>query len=157
MKRQSDEAGHMKSSKPGITVRLLYVSHAAGPQTTTMTTSILLQAQINNADQGITGLLCQGQGFFLQVLEGERTRVNALYRRICADKRHHDVDLLLFEEIADRLYGQWAMALIRLSADKQRGKIQDPDFDPYSVSGPQVLQQMLDLLASGQEIPITAD
>jgi len=157
MTRHSEAAAAMKSAPLSIQVRLLYVSHAAGPQTTTMTTSILLQAQKNNAAQGITGLLCQGQGFFLQVLEGDRTRVNALYRKICADKRHHDVDLLLFEEIEERLFGQWAMALIRLSADKQRVKIQDPDFDPYSVSGPQVLHQMLDLLASGQEIPITAD
>jgi len=157
MTRHSEAAAAMKSAPLSIQVRLLYVSHAAGPQTTTMTTSILLQAQKNNAAQGITGLLCQGQGFFLQVLEGDRTRVNALYRSICTDKRHRDVDLLLFEEIKDRLFGQWTMALIRLSADPQRGKIQAPDFDPYFVSGPEVLQQMQDLLASGQQIQITAD
>ena len=137
-------------------VRLLYVSHAAGPQTTTMTTSILVQAQKHNPVQGITGVLCQGQGFFLQVLEGERDRVNNLYRRICADNRHHDVTLLHYEEINERQFGQWSMALIHLSVDDPKDKMQDPNYDPYSASGPQVLRQMRDLLAAGQPIHMLA-
>ena len=146
----------MRQTPHSIQVRLLYVSHAVGPQTTTMTTSILLQAQQHNPTQGITGVLCQGQGFFFQVLEGERSRVNALYRRICADKRHQDVDLLHYEEITERRFGQWSMALIRLSVDDPKVQMQDPDFDPYSASGPQVMQQVMDLLAAGQPIQMTA-
>jgi len=146
----------MRAHSHSIQVRLLYVSHAVGPQTTTMTTSILVQAQNHNPAQGITGVLCQGQGFFFQVLEGERSRVNALYRRICADNRHQDVDLLHYEEIKERRFGQWSMALIRLSVDDPKVKMQDPDFDPYSASGPQVMQQMLDLLAAGQPIRMPA-
>lgn len=146
----------MREPSHSIMVRLLYVSYAFGPQTTTVTTSILLQAHKNNPALGITGVLCQGQGFFFQVLEGERSRVNALYQRICADSRHKDVNLLHFEEIKERQFGQWSMALIRLSVDDPKVKMQDPDFDPYSASGPQVMQQMLDLLAAGQEIRMTA-
>ena len=77
----------MRVPSHSVNVRLLYVSRAVGPQTTTMTTTILAQAQANNPEQGITGVLCQGQGFFFQVIEGERSRVNTLYRRISADKR----------------------------------------------------------------------
>jgi hypothetical protein len=142
----------MKAPLNSIHVRLLYVSQAAGPQTTTMTTSILLQAQKHNPAEGITGVLCQGQGFFFQVLEGERGRVNALYRRICADRRHHDVTLLHYEEIKERQFGQWAMALIHLSVDDPKVKKHDPNVDPYSASGPQVLRQLRDLLAAGQPI-----
>ena len=142
----------MKAPLHNIHVRLLYVSQAAGPQTTTMTTSILLQAQKHNPVQGITGVLCQGQGFFFQVLEGERDRVNTLYRRICADNRHHDVTLLHYEEITERQFGQWAMALIHLSVDDPKVKMHDPNVDPYSASGPQVLRQLRDLLAAGQPI-----
>ena len=100
-----------------INVRLLYVSRAVGPQTTTMTTTILAQAQAHNPVQGITGVLCQGQGFFFQVIEGERSRVNALYRRISNDIRHQDVEILHYEEIHERRFGQWSMALIHLSVD----------------------------------------
>lgn len=142
----------MRVSSHSISVRLLYVSRAVGPQTTTMTTSILAQAQAHNRAQGITGVLCQGQGFFFQVIEGERSRVNALYRRISADVRHKDVDLLHYEEINERRFGQWSMALVQLSVDDPMVRLQHPDFDPYSATGPQVMQQVLDLLASGQPI-----
>lgn len=142
----------MRVPSHSINVRLLYVSRAVGPQTTTMTTSILAQAQAHNQTQGITGVLCQGQGFFLQVIEGERSRVCTLYRRICADARHQDVDLLQYEEINERHFGQWSMALVHLSVDDPMVRLQHPDFDPYSATGPQVMQQVLDLLEAGQPI-----
>jgi hypothetical protein len=142
----------MRVPSHSIQVRLLYVSRAVGPQTTTMTTTILAQAQANNAEQGITGVLCQGQGFFFQVIEGERSRVNALYRRISADTRHQNVDLLLYEEISERRFGQWSMALVHLSVDDPMVKLQHPDFDPYSATGAQVMQQVMDLLQAGQPI-----
>jgi hypothetical protein len=137
-----------------INVRLLYVSRAVGPQTTTMTTSILAQAQANNPKQGITGVLCQGQGFFFQVIEGERSQVNGLYRRIVADKRHSDVDMLHYEEITERRFGQWSMALVHLSVDNPMVKLHHPEYDPYSASGAQVMQQVMELLESGQPITL---
>ncbi len=146
----------MRDDRHSIQVRLLYVSQAVGPQTTTVTTSILLQAQTHNAVLGITGVLCQGQGFFFQVLEGERSRVNALYRRICIDKRHHAVDLLHYEEIKERLFDQWSMALIRLPVDDPMLNRQHADFDPYATSGTEVMAQLLNWVATGQPIEMTA-
>lgn len=142
----------MRVSSQSIQVRLLYVSRAVGPLTTTVTTSILAQAQANNKAQGITGVLCQGQGFFFQVIEGERGRLNALYRRICADKRHQDVNMLLYEEIQERRFGQWSMALVYLSVDDPMVKLNHPEFDPYAATGAQVMQQVTDLLKDGQPI-----
>ena len=146
----------MRVPSHSILVRLLYVSRAVGPQTTTVTTSILAQAHAHNPPQAITGVLCQGQGFFIQLIEGERSRVNALYRRIVADNRHKDVELLLCEEIQARRFGQWSMALVHLSVDDPMVKLQHPDFDPYSATGPQVMQQVMDLLESGQPIQLPA-
>lgn len=146
----------MRVPSHSITVRLLYVSRAVGPQTTTVTSSILQQAQTHNQTQGITGVLCQGQGFYFQVIEGERSRVNALYRRISADARHQDVELLHYEEIQERRFGQWSMALVHLSVDDPMVRLHHPDFDPYSASGPQVMQQVMDLLEAGQPIQMPA-
>ena len=146
----------MRVPSHSILVRLLYVSRAVGPQTTTMTTTILSQAQAHNRTQGITGVLCQGQGFFFQVLEGERSRVNALYRRIGADTRHQDVDLLHYEEIHERRFGEWSMALVHLSVDDPMVRLHHPDFDPYSAPGPQVMRQVMDLLEGGQPIRLPA-
>ncbi len=142
----------MRVPSHNINVRLLYVSRSVGPQTTTMTTSILSQAQAQNQDMGITGVLCQGQGFFFQVLEGQRSRVNALFHRIAADTRHKDVEMLHYEEINDRRFGQWSMALVHLSVDDPMVRLQHPDFDPYSATGAQVMKQVIDLLEDGQPI-----
>lgn len=145
----------MKLQSLGMTVRLLYVSRSAGPQTTTVTRSILEKAQAHNSAQGITGASCQGQGFFIQVLEGERSRVNALFRRIAADPRHKDVELLQYEEIQKRQFDKWSMALVNLSVDDPMIRLQHPEYDPYSASGTQVMQLLMDLLASGQPINLT--
>jgi hypothetical protein len=140
-----------------MTVRLLYVSRSNGPHTTTVTRSILEQAKTHNAAQGITGVLCQGQGFFLQVLEGPRSAVNALYRRIVADMRHKDVEMLVFEDIHERRFERWSMALIKLSDQDPMVKLQHPEFDPYSASGDQAMQQLLHWLDSSQPIERLGD
>ena len=95
-------------------VRALYVSRAVGPQTGTVTASILATAEAHNAQHAISGVLCQGQGLFVQVLEGERAEVNRLYASILKDPRHHDVQMLSFEEITKRRYPDWTMAHVVL-------------------------------------------
>lgn len=144
----------MKTPPTPLMVRLLYVSRATGPQTTTVTTSILLQAQAHNQGEGITGVLCQGQGLFFQVLEGERSRVNALYRRICTDTRHHEVELLHYEDITERRFGQWSMALVNWSALAPGLNLQPADLDPYAASGAQVLAHITARIATGQAIAL---
>ena len=78
-------------------VRLLYVSQPVGPITTTMTTLILEKSNSHNKKENITGVLCQGSGLWMQVLEGERSQVNLLYSRIMVDRNHRNVELLLME------------------------------------------------------------
>jgi len=146
----------MSAANHDIQVRMLYVSHAVGPQSTTMTRSILMQAQAHNRAHNISGVLCQGQGFFLQVIEGQRSHINALYGRILADTRHKDVELLHWEETTQRLFGRWAMALVHLSVNDPMVKLHHPDFDPYAAPGPRVLQQVLDLVKSGEPIELPA-
>jgi Sensors of blue-light using FAD len=133
-------------------VRLLYVSTAVGPQTTTVTGAILRAAQSFNPNNAITGVLCQGQGLFLQVLEGPRSAVNRLYARILADRRHQDVELLDYEEVAERRFGAWTMAHVPLSKLDPMIQMKHPEFDPYTASGKLILASVTDLLSSGQAI-----
>ena len=136
-------------SKAAMQVRLLYVSSAVGPQTTTVTGSILKTARAFNKAQDITGVLCQGQGLFLQVLEGQRSAVNRLYARILADQRHKDVELLTYEEISARRFGAWAMAHVQLSSLDPMIQMKHPEFDPYTASGNLVMKELADLVAAG--------
>lgn len=136
---------------------MLYVSRAVGPQTTTVTASILSKAQARNAEAGICGVLCQGQGLYLQVLEGERGAVNRVYARIVADPRHRDVDLLLLEEIAKPRFAGWSMALVELSERDPMVRLGHPEFDPYHASGAMAMTLVGELVDSGQRIELPAD
>jgi len=135
-----------------VIVRLLYVSRAVGPQTTAVTDSILSVALNANRKRGITGALCQGQGLYLQVLEGERSVINRLYNRIAQDHRHQDVELLVLEEITQRRYADWAMAHVVLAEDDPMIRLRHPEFDPYSAPGQTVMKMVHELFSTGNRI-----
>ena len=132
--------------------RLLYVSKPVGPITTHVTASLLENSRVSNKKSEITGVLCQGSGIYMQVLEGERTAVNALYSRIIADTRHHQVELLSFEDVDQRRYGQWSMALVQLSVDDPMVQMAHPEFDPYSASSKDAMRMIDELINSGTSI-----
>lgn len=133
-------------------IRVFYVSTAVGPQTSTVTASILRAAQAYNRKHGITGVLCQGQGVYLQALEGERSEVNRLYAHIFADQRHANIELVHCESITQRRYSNWSMAHVQLSELDPVTQIEWQDFDPYSVTGLLVLARIDELIASGRVI-----
>ena len=133
-------------------VRLLYVSQPVGPVTTTMTTLILEKSKSHNKKENITGILCQGSGLWMQVLEGERSTVNALYSRIMADRNHRNVELLSMEEITTRRFGEWSMALVYLSKDDPLVKMSHPEFDPYSASAKDAISILDELIKTGSPI-----
>jgi hypothetical protein len=133
-------------------IRLIYVSKAVGPQTPELGEAILRAARAWNAENDITGVLCQGQGVFLQVLEGERRAVTQLYARIHADPRHEALALIHCESITDRRYAGWSMAHVRLSDVDPQTKIVWPEFDPYAPSGQQVMARIDELVARGRVV-----
>ena len=132
--------------------RLLYVSKPVGPITTYVTASLLENSRVSNKKLEITGVLCQGTGIYMQVLEGERSAINALYSRIIADTRHQQVELLSFEEVDQRRYGQWSMALVQLSIDDPMVQLAHPEFDPYSASSKDAIRIIDELIKSSSPI-----
>jgi len=133
-------------------VRLLYVSQPVGPITTTTTTLILEKSTAYNKKENITGVLCQGSGLFLQVLEGERSQVNLLYARIMSDRTHLNVELLSMEEITQRRFGQRSMALVYLSKDDPMVQMAHPEFDPYTASAKDAFLILDELIKTGSPI-----
>jgi hypothetical protein len=127
-------------------IRLLYISRAVGAITTTVTGSILESARVHNRVAGITGVLCQGQGLFIQVLEGERSTVNRLYNTIIKDKRHQDVELVAIDEIQARKYPNWSMAHVIISESDPIIQMKHPEFDPFEASTEQLNSLIDDLL-----------
>ena len=132
-------------------VRLLYVSRALDPESSTATQSILDSARKYNAGNGITGILCYGGGLYLQAVEGGRAQVNELYGHIVRDQRHKDVVLLDYQEITERRFGGWTMGQVRL--DKLNPSIvlkysETPELDPYGVSGQVSFALLEELMAT---------
>ena len=67
-----------------------------------------------NEQHGITGTLCYGNGHFLQCIEGKKSDVLALQKRIFADSRHKNVQVLLLRVIDQRSFADWRMRLLFL-------------------------------------------
>ena len=138
-----------------MNIRLIYVSKAVVAQTSELSESILRQAHAWNTQNDVTGVLCQGQDVFLQVLEGERGKVTKLYARIHADPRHKDLELLHCESITERRYPGWSMARVSLSDVDPQTKIVWPEFDPYSATGALVMTRIDELVARGSPVQAT--
>lgn len=119
-------------------VRLMYASRAAAEVDQDMLLAILRKSKTDNPGLGVTGVLCCSGGVFLQVLEGGRSAVNRLYNRIVADPRHRDVELLLYQEIAERRFAGWSMGQVdmaRLNPALLLKYSERATLDPFSVSG----------------------
>ncbi|MBY0453644.1 MAG: BLUF domain-containing protein [Burkholderiaceae bacterium] len=131
-------------------VRLLYASRVVDDSPAAIE-DILAQSRQHNPGCGITGILCYGGGIFLQAIEGGRSAVNALYGQILHDARHEDVQLLHYEEIAERRFGGWTMGQVNLSKINHSILLkysETPELDPYAVSGKVSLALLEELMAT---------
>ena len=92
------------------TFQLLYFSTATSPPTKQDMDDILETSRINNAKLEISGVLLYEYRHFMQVLEGGKEEVQALFQVIAEDPRHRDLVLVYETEIDDRNFAGWAMA-----------------------------------------------
>jgi hypothetical protein len=132
-------------------VRLLYASRASESVQADELNAILARSRSNNPHHGITGVLCASGQIFLQVLEGGRLQVNALYNRIARDPRHYDVVLLRYEEISERRFAGWSMGQVNLGRINPSTLLKYSEMaalDPYAVSGRASMALFEELMAT---------
>jgi hypothetical protein len=132
-------------------VRLMYASRAAPAVDQDQLTAIVRKSKSNNGPLGVTGVLCFSEGIFIQVLEGGRSQVNALYNRIAADTRHTQVELLTYEEIGERRFAGWSMGQVNMSRLNPALLLkysERPMLDPYAVSGAVSMALFQELMAT---------
>ena len=94
--------------------RLVYRSHSRVPADgrREALASIFDVARAKNGELRITGALLITDHYFVQTLEGEESRVRALFERIRRDDRHDEVIVVAEETPVERVFGQWAMAQV---------------------------------------------
>ena len=134
-------------------VRLLYASKAATAVDQEEMDAILRKSKANNAKSGVSGALClcRTGGVFLQVLEGSREAVNALYAKLIVDGRHTHVTLLSYDEICERRFSGWTMGQVNMSRLNPALVLKyssTANLDPFSVSGATSMALFEELIAA---------
>lgn len=133
-------------------VRCLYASRLGKSHSPKILNDILETSRKHNTKHGITGVLIATGDSFIQVLEGGRAQVSATYNAICQDKRHSDVTLLSFDEIAHRSFEGWSMGEVTISQLNPSVLLKHSAslyIDPFVMSGAAVLAMLRDVVASG--------
>lgn len=132
-------------------VRLLYASRAAQPYSADMLDVIMAQSHQHNPARGLTGILCHSGDIFIQVLEGGRAEVSAMYNSIVRDPRHQNVELLHFEEICERRFANWTMGQVNLAKVNPSLLLRfsdKPVLDPFSIRGTATMALLEELIAT---------
>lgn len=70
---------------------------------------ILEESVLNNSKLEITGCLIYYNGFFIQILEGDKNNVLSTYEKIITDQRHHNIELLWENNSDKRYFEKWNM------------------------------------------------
>jgi len=133
-------------------VRCLYASRAVKPLVAANLDKLLEQSRRNNPRSGITGLLCYTDDIFVQVIEGGRDDVCKLFNAIVRDDRHQDIRLLVYEEIAERVFGSWSMGQAKIEGINPALLLkysERAELNPFICSGQTTMALLRELVATG--------
>jgi hypothetical protein len=90
--------------------RLIYFSERK-PGAAIDIKQIVAVSQRNNSRNQVGGVLYYDDIYFVQALEGRRSRVTQTYNKLCNDPRHCNLYLVSCLDIRERLFPNWSMAL----------------------------------------------
>jgi len=110
----SSEQNSIRASE--TVFQLCYASAAKAGLLDSDVEDILKVARQHNQEKQITGALLLKEGIFLQLLEGDESRVKSLYSRIVKDLRHHNVVTLFEATDNPRVFIDWSMAYGKLDS-----------------------------------------
>ena len=92
--------------------RFAYVSYPSPDLAATEVSRIIQVSRVNNAARGLTGVLVYTGTDFAQLIEGRHDDVETLWRKIVADKRHHDAVAFLDEPAERAWFETWRMGYL---------------------------------------------
>ena len=98
---------------------------------------ILQKSRANNVRDYVTGALIVGESHFMQLIEGGRLEIGKCLMRIMQDKSHYDIQIISCGDVAQRLFQEWSMHLIKASRIKEEimsGYKIDGAFNPTMMS-----------------------
>jgi len=153
--QHGDTIDSLENTKDSALIQLVYVSSITFKSrvNTLIFDEVEKHARDHNEDHGITGILCYGNGQFLQCIEGSKKEVISLQKRIFADLRHKNVEVLLVHAINERSFIDWRMRLLFLerwlwSPPTKQQAAQLAPYLPFSPHGwsPKRTEQFLQII-----------
>ena len=134
--------------------QLVYLSHitSTGLASASTLNDIAEVAIERNQADNITGILCYGNGYFFQCVEGSEQALTNLKNRLLVDDRHKDLKIFDFSAIDERRFEGWSLRSITL----ERWMVNEPrlkSFMPFRPDSwePNEWQQFLDILQEHYE------
>jgi Sensors of blue-light using FAD len=109
-------------------IHCIYASTAEPGFTESDIPALLANARTANSANGITGMLLYIEGCFFQILEGEESVVDKVFRRISGDSRHSRITLIIREPISKRSFSDWTMGCSKVDASEAGQLIGENDF-----------------------------
>ncbi|GAB5537041.1 MAG: BLUF domain-containing protein [Rubricoccaceae bacterium] len=123
--------------------QLVYVSSAVAPYSTDELVDILRVSRRNNEAVGVTGALLHSGGNIMQVLEGPGEAVDAVYARVCADRRHHSAITLLDRSVDGRVFPDWSMGFVNPDVLSDEDREAARSLRSLTESGPDAAQRLM--------------
>ncbi|WP_296236845.1 BLUF domain-containing protein [Psychrobacter sp. UBA5136] len=129
--------------------QLVYLSHITSTglaSASTLNDIAEVAIERNQADE-ITGILCYGNSYFFQCVEGSEQALTNLKNRLLVDDRHKDLKILDFSAIPERRFAAWSLRSITL----ERWMMNEPKLKAFMPFKPDAWEfdewrQFLDIL-----------
>jgi hypothetical protein len=141
--------------------QLIYISRPKVEVTKDFVTNILDKALNRNYALQISGLLVYYHGEFMQLIEGDKKDIDALFNIIQNDPRHGDIRILREAESPQRCMPTWAMGFTMLNEfsdaiEEQSFYISCNDAKEFcSMMPPEVGKLFLDFMDEAQVKPFS--
>lgn len=98
--------------------QIVYYSISKKTITEKIISEIIETSRKNNSRKDITGCLLYYDNVFLQLLEGKKEAVKTLFETIKKDERHTNVTLIIEEDLNNKIFSNWSMALSNFENNK---------------------------------------
>ena len=95
--------------------QLIYTSRQSVSFTKEMLKELLVKARYCNHKKALSGILVYDDGFFFQVLEGEKDAVESTFEKIKKDPRHKNVRILFQGKVLQKSFNEWSMGFMDTS------------------------------------------
>jgi hypothetical protein len=128
--------------------QLVYVSRAYENLCYSDIERILESSRTNNRKSDLTGLLVYKDEHFLQILEGEQSKVMETFSRIIKDKRGFQARVLTESYADSRIFNRWPMAFHDADIDPNMNALMNDLFSTAFSRGKKEKKIILEILGA---------